>query len=118
LGEERGEMNKKLFYIKLVHTIIWLFYVVVIFYILYAGIWNKIDVYTLIAIGLVVLEGLILLAFRWRCPLTVLGLKYTENNDVGFDILIPKWLAKNNKIIFGTLYGVGVIIVIIRLAII
>jgi len=108
-------MNKRLLYIKLIHTIIWGLYVVVIIYILYAGIWNKIDVYTFIAIGLVVIEGLVLLTFRWRCPLTVLGLKYTENADVGFDIFIPKWLAKNNKTIFGALYGIGVIVVIIRL---
>ena len=108
-------MNRKLFYIKLVHTIIWAFYVVVILYILYAGIWDNIDIRTFIAIGLVVAEGLILIAFRWRCPLTVLGLNYTDHADVGFDIFIPKWLAKNNKTIFGLLYALGVIIVIARL---
>ena len=107
--------NKKLFYIKLIHTIIWLFYVVVIIYIFYAGIWNKVDVYAFIAIGLVAIEGLILLMFRWRCPLTVMGLRYTEDDEVGFDIFLPKWLAKNNKAIFGTLYGIGVIIILIRL---
>lgn len=108
-------MNRKLFYIKLIHTIIWFFYVIVIFYILYTGILNRVNAYTFAAIGLVVIEGLVLLAFRWRCPLTVLGLKYTENNEVGFDIFIPKWVAKNNKTIFGTLYGIGVIVVIVRM---
>jgi hypothetical protein len=107
-------MGKKLFFIKLVHTIIWLFYVCVIFYILYAGITGRINYYVWIAIGLVVLEGFILLLFKWRCPLTVIGYKYTENPEVGFDIFIPKRLAKNNKLIFTTIFAFGVIIVLYR----
>ncbi len=105
----------KLLWIKIVHTVIWTFFVVAIFYILYAGIWDKLNLYVFIAIGLVVVEGLVLLAFKWRCPLTVLGLKYTEDTETGFDIFLPKWLAKNNKTIFTTIYVIGVILVIYRL---
>ncbi len=105
----------KLLWIKIVHTVIWAFFVVAIFYILYAGIWDKLNLYVFIAIGLVVVEGLVLLAFKWRCPLTVLGLKYTEDTETGFDIFLPKWLAKNNKTIFTTIYVIGVILVIYRL---
>mgnify|MGYP006924659613 CR=1 FL=1 len=56
-------MNKKLLRIKLIHTIILAFFVSVIFYILFAGIFDRINIYTFIAIRLVVLEGLILLLF-------------------------------------------------------
>ncbi len=105
----------KLLWIKIVHTVIWAFFVVAIFYILYAGIWDKLNLYVFIAIGLVVVEGLVRLAFKWRCPLTVLGLKYTEDTETGFDIFLPKWLAKNNKTIFTTIYVIGVILVIYRL---
>lgn len=105
----------KLLWLKIVHTVIWAFFVIAIFYILYAGIWDKINPYVFIAIGLVVIEGLVLLAFKWRCPLTVLGLKFTEDTETGFDIFLPKWLAKNNKAIFTTIYVIGVIIVIYRL---
>ena len=107
-------MSKKLLCIKLIHTIICVFFVLVIFYILFAGIFNTINVYTFIAIGLVVIEGLILLLFGWRCPFTVLGEKYTDNNEIGFDIFLPEWIAKNNKAIFGVLFGIGVVIVILR----
>jgi len=68
-----------------------------------------------IAIAIVVVEGTILLLNGCQCPLTRLGEKYTEQTDVGFDIFLPKWLAKNNKTIFTALYFVGVIIVIYRL---
>jgi hypothetical protein len=108
-------MSKKLFYIKLLHTIIWFFYVFIIGYIIYAGIMNKIDFYLFTAIGLVMLEGIILIIFKWRCPLTVLGYKYTENREVGFDIFLPRWLAKNNKAIFSTIFVIGLLITIYRL---
>jgi len=67
-----------------------------------------------IAIALIVVEGIILLINGGSCPLTILGEEYTEQTDVGFDIFLPKWLAKNNKAIFTTIYFVGVIIVIYR----
>ena len=108
-------MSKKLLYIKLLHTIIWIFYVFIIGYIVYAGISNKVDIFAFIAISLVFLEGTILLIFKWRCPLTVLGLKYTDNHEVGFDIFLPKWLAKNNKAIFSTIFVIGLFIIIFRL---
>ena len=112
---EGMNMSKKLFYIKLMHTIIWVFYVLIISYILFAGIFNKVNVYTWIAIGSVVFEGIILIIFKGKCPLTIMGYKYTDNLQVGFDIFLPRWLAKNNKMIFGTIYGIGVLIVIYRL---
>jgi hypothetical protein len=90
-------------------------YVFVIGYILYAGILNKIDAYLFAAIGAVVFEGLVLIFFDWRCPLTILGSKYSESREVGFDIFLPKWLAKNNKAIFGTVFAAGVIITIYRI---
>lgn len=108
-------MSKKLLLIKLAHTTIWAFFVVIICYILWTGVTNTIDVYTFIAIGLVVIEGLILILFGWKCPLTVVAKKYTENQEIGFDIFLPKWIAKNNKIIMGAIFGIGAIIVALRL---
>ena len=108
-------MRKKLFCLKLIHTIIWAFFVLVIFYILFAGIFDRVNGYTFLAIGLVVIEGLILLLVGWRCPLTVVGEKHTVNHETGFDIFLPRWLAKHNKAIFGTLFGIGAVLVILRL---
>ncbi|HBI02650.1 MAG TPA: hypothetical protein DDY49_01300 [Paenibacillaceae bacterium] len=108
-------MNKKLFYLKLTHTIIWAFFVSLITYVLYAGIFNQINVYTWIAIGFVIMEGIILLTFKGKCPLTIIGYKYTDQHDVGFDIYLPRWLAKYNKMIFSTIFVIGLLIVIFRL---
>lgn len=108
-------MSKRLFSIKIAHTVIWLFYVFIISYILYAGIYNKIDVYTWIAIGLVIIEGIVLIIFKGKCPITILGYKYTNNFETGFDIFLPKWLAKNNKAIFSTIFIIGLAIIIYRI---
>ena len=72
--------------IKIIHTIIWIFYNVVIFYLLYAVIINKIDIWVWICIGLVVLEGFILVVFKLFCPLTILARKYSDETHDNFDI--------------------------------
>jgi len=42
-----------------------------------------------------------------RCPLTDVAARHTDDHAEGFDIYLPRWLAKHNKTIFGTLYLVG-----------
>jgi len=104
----------KLFLIKLIHTLIWLFFVAVIFYILYAGICDKITKYTWIGVGLVILEGIVLVVFKMFCPLTIIARKYSSSEKDNFDIFLPNWLAKYNKLIFTTIYAVGLLLVLIR----
>ncbi|MGE0020381.1 MAG: hypothetical protein AB7S72_11990 [Draconibacterium sp.] len=104
----------KLTTVKIVHTLIWLFFVTVIFYILYSGISNKITITTWIAIGLIIAEGVVLVLFKMFCPLTLIARKYSDSEKDNFDIYLPNWLARHNKIIFTTIYLVGVIIVLIR----
>ena len=106
--------NKKLLLIKLLHTAIWCVFVTAIFYILYAGIFDKVNLLVWICVGLVIAEGIILLIFKWKCPFTILGYNYTDNHDVGFDIFLPAWLAKHNKIIFSALFVVGLVFVVWR----
>lgn len=100
---------KPLTQIKLLHTAIWLFFNVVIFYLLYAVIINKIDKWVWICVGLVVLETITLLAFKWFCPLTVWARKYSNSDKNNFDIYLPEWLAKYNKLIYGSIFIVTLI---------
>ena len=109
------EKDKKLMAIKLLHTLVWLFFVFIIFYIVYSGLTNQITVFTWISIGLVVGEGLVLLIFKMFCPLTLIARKYSDSKKENFDIFLPNWLAKYNKLIFTSIYIFGVILVIIRI---
>ena len=104
----------KLLTIKLAHTLIWVFFVAVIFYILHSGITNTVTMYTWIAIGLIIAEGLVLLAFKMSCPLTVVARNYSDSQKANFDIFLPSWLAKHNKLIFTSIFVVGLIIVLYR----
>ncbi len=104
--------------IKFLHTIIWAFLASMIFYILYAGISGNITKWVWIAIGIVVLEIFALLLNGWVCPLTPIAAKYTHERQDNFDIYLPLWLARNNKIIFSILFIAGVLLVVGRVFII
>lgn len=100
--------------IKFIHTIIWAFLASTVLYVLYAAIVDRIGRLFWIAVILIVLEGLVLLVNGWRCPLTTIGAKYADETPIGFDIYLPTKLAKHNKLIFTTLFLLGLVIAVFR----
>ena len=105
----------KLIIIKTTHTVIWLFFNVVIFYMLYAVIANKIDRWLWIGYGLFILEGITLLAYKLYCPLTIMARKYSKSTEDNFDIYLPNWLAKYTKLIYTSILLIIIIITIYQL---
>lgn len=105
----------KLTIIKIGHTIIWIFFNVVIFYLLYAVIVNKIDKLVWIGVSIILMEGMVLLAFRNMCPLTLIARKYSDSSKANFDIYLPNWLAKNNKLIYTSIFIFIIIALIYRI---
>ena len=106
----------KLTAIKVLHTMIWVFYNLVIFYLLYAVLANKINKWVWISIGLVLLEGIVLMVFRMKCPLTVVARKYSDSTDDNFDIYLPNWLAKYNKVIYTSIFLIAIVVLVYQLA--
>lgn len=92
--------------IRLIHTLIWVFF---------AGCIAAIPLYSragrfyvsFVLIGVVFIECLVIVFNRGRCPLTDVAARYTEDRRENFDIYLPVWLAKYNKLIFGTLFVFG-----------
>ena len=109
------ENNIKLILIKVIHTLIWIFFNFVIFYMLYAAIANKLDPWLWVGYGLVFLEGLILLAFKSHCPLNLLARKYSNSKKDNFDIYLPSWLAKYTKLIYTTIFAIAFMIAIYQI---
>ena len=105
----------KLMLIKAIHTLVWIFFNVVIFYMLYAVLADKIDKWLWICFGLVILEGLTLLLFKFFCPLTIIARRYSDSTRDNFDIYLPNWLARYTKLIYTSIVGVIVLILIYRL---
>ncbi|SKA16401.1 hypothetical protein [Sediminibacterium ginsengisoli] len=108
-------IKTKLALVKTIHTLIWVFFNVVIFYMLYAAIANRIDKWLWIGFGLCIIEGLVLLAFRFTCPLTIVARRYTEETKDNFDIYLPVWLARHTKRIYISLVFLIILIVLFRL---
>ena len=108
--------NLKLGLVKVIHTIIWVFFNLVIFYLLYAVVADKIDKWVWICISLILLEGVILLVFKNICPVTLIARKYSKSQKDNFDIYLPNWLARYNKQIYTTIVLIAIVILIYRLS--
>jgi hypothetical protein len=100
--------ESKLRAVKALHTLVWA---------IFAGSIVAIPCYALLGklavawdlIGFVLLEVLVLLANRMRCPLTDVAGRYTSERQDNFDIYLPLWLARHNKELFGGLYVAGIL---------
>lgn len=109
------ENDAKLNIIKTTHTLIWIFYNLVIFYMLYAAITNKLYMWLWLGYYLIFLEVIILLVFKWFCPLTIIARRYADSPKDNFDIYLPNWLAKNNKLIYTLILIVVIFITLFQL---
>ncbi|WP_310558417.1 hypothetical protein [Flavobacterium sp.] len=105
----------KLILIKTIHTIIWIFFNLVLFYMAYEVFTNKIDNFIWIGIGLIGFEFIILLFFKMMCPLTIMAQKYSNSAKENFDIYLPNWLAKYNKQIYTAFFIIIILGLIYRI---
>jgi hypothetical protein len=106
---------KKLTIIKIIHSLIWIFFNIVLIYLFYAVLSDRITSWVWICLGLFVLEGVVLLVFKNRCPLTLVARKYSDSQKDNFDIYLPNWLARYNKRIYTLLLLIAIGILIYRL---
>jgi hypothetical protein len=86
--------------VKVIHTFAWAFFVSCILAIpilAWRGRFDSILVPTI----LVFIEIAVLIANEWRCPLTNVAAHYADDRSDNFDIYLPLWLARRNKLIFG-----------------
>jgi hypothetical protein len=103
--------TRALVLVKLIHTAVWAVIAASILALPLVALRGRLD-WALALTVLVVAEVGVLLANRWRCPLTDVAARYTDDRIVGFDIYLPRWLAENNKNIFGVLFLLGELVVL------
>jgi len=87
-------VNKKVFVVKFIHSILFWLMVFCLFYIFYCAIARTYDWTLLTAIGIIIIEGLSLAFNHWRCPLTTLAEKYGAEHGAVTDIFLPKLCAR------------------------
>lgn len=100
-----------LVWIKLMHTAIWFFFVTCIVALPIAGMLRRFR-WAMGLTTLLLIECLVLAFNHFRCPLTGLAARYTEDRADNFDIYLPQWLARHNQTIFGTLFVAGGLLVL------
>ncbi len=93
---------RALFWIRLLHTLVWAVFAASILAIPVATARGdlRLAVWLSLFVGI---ECVVLVFNRMRCPLTDLAGAHTDHRPDGFDIFLPPWLARNNKLIFGSL---------------
>ena len=99
--------------IKLAHTVVWALLVAVILAIPVMA-WQERVTATAVLTGIMLSEVLVLVVNGWRCPLTDLAARYTDDRRANFDIYLPLWLAANNQRIFGSVFVAGLVVAAVR----
>ena len=99
--------------VKVAHTVVWALFAGCIVAIPVVSIYGMHRAAAWLAAAVAV-EVLILVVNRFRCPLTAVAARYTDDRRDNFDIYLPEWLARHNKLIFGTLYVAGLAFAIAR----
>ena len=99
--------------VKLAHTVVWALLVAVIVAIPVMA-WKNRFVAAAWLTGIMLTEVLVLVVNGWRCPLTDVAARFTDDRRPNFDIYLPLWLAANNKRIFGSVFVVGLVVAAVR----
>jgi hypothetical protein len=93
------------------HTLIWAFLAASILALPIVAVTRRFR-WAAILTGLVLLECGVLALNAGRCPLSDLAARFTDDRAHNFDIYLPNWLARHNKIVFGVLFVVGEMVVL------
>ena len=103
----------KLRAVKALHTAAWAFFAGCILAVPVAA-WRGDFGVAAVLIGVVLVEVLILFANGMRCPLTGVAARFTDDRRDNFDIYLPLWLARHNKVLFGSLFVAGILFTLAR----
>lgn len=94
--------------IRIIHTAAWALFAGCIVAIPVAA-WGGHFESVVVLILIVLVECVILVVNGWKCPLTKVAARYTTERRDNFDIYLPLWVARYNKVIFGWLYVAGIV---------
>lgn len=84
-----------LFYLKLVHTVVFFYMCACLGYILYAGISRDFGWLLGVAVASLIGEGITLMLNHGRCPLTTLAEKRGAEKGSVTDLYLPGFIARN-----------------------
>ena len=107
-------MKVTILQIKVVHTVIFWLLSLCVVYALFSGIADRITTWTWVAVGLLLLESIVLAVSGWTCPLTILAERQGAARGSVADIFLPAWLADRIFPMCGTAYGLALVLILWR----
>ena len=106
-----------LFWVKFVHTVIFLFLSFCLGYLFYSGITETYNWVLFMAVSALLLEGIVLLLNKKQCPLTLLARGYGDETGRITDMFLPAWFVPYVFRVGFTLFVIGVILLVMNYAI-
>jgi hypothetical protein len=108
-------MLRSIVFIKSVHIVFGIALTGALAVLLYEVIADKITILTWIAVALFLIEGVVLIANGWKCPLTSYAERLGSTHGRVTDIFLPKWLADRFFQIYGALLAAALLLLVIRI---
>lgn len=109
-------MNK-VFILRVIHGLFALYFIFCLAYLYYAAIFGKLDIFLLIAVVSLVLEGFIVFILnKGDCPLIHIQRKIGDNTPF-FQLLLPEKLAKQAVPALAKITWIGIALLALRLVI-
>jgi len=102
-------------FIKFVHNLLFIVMTAALAVFFYEVIVDRITFLTWVAVAGFLVEGVVLIANRWRCPLTVYAERLGSTHGRVTDTFLPKWFADRAFQIFGGLWACAMLLLAIRL---
>ncbi len=101
-------------FLKTFHTSIWVVMAASNFLAFYFAYMGRFDGWFWVPALLLGFECVVIAANGWKCPITKVAEKYTDDRKPNFDIYLPEWLAKYNVKIFSVLIALEILIVLVK----
>ncbi len=102
-----------IFWIKLLHTLVFLFVSGCIVYVVYCGISGTSNRYLWAAAGIVLSIGILYAANGFECPLATLVHTLAGRKDIS-DIFFPDWFANKIMSVSAAIYVFGMLLVLYK----
>lgn len=108
-------MSKTVFYIKLIHSLLFFLIGICTVYVLVAAAMDQVTTLTWIAFAIAVVELLALMFNDWKCPLTDLAEHHGAEVGSVADLFLPKWLSDHLFTLFGIIFSVTCLLLFWRI---
>ena len=108
-------MQRSIVFIKFVHTLAFVLLTIANMIVLVSAVSGRTNTLTWVAFATVLVEGLLLMLNRWRCPLRTYAERIGAVSGQVTDIFLPKWFADRIFLICGSLLALSCLLFVIRI---